>query len=121
MYEDGHGLFGPTVTDDAQACRDLGIGTPDTDQSHRPVQRRPVGGDMLDFLDKVGRRGNDATAHHLVSICPVNLCPADEPSTVTLPYWPPPDPDGGGDGVTIRVLDTGLFEGFADIPLARRG
>jgi subtilisin family serine protease len=118
VYEKGYGLFGPTVTDDAQARREFGIGTPDTDESHRPVQRRPVGGDMLEFLDKVAGRADDATAHHLVSICPVNLCPADEPSTSALPYRPLADPDGGGDGVTIRVLDTGLFDGYADIPVA---
>jgi subtilisin family serine protease len=115
VYEDGHGLFGPTVTDSPQARNDLRIGTPDTDQSDKPVQRRPVHGDMLEFLDKVARRGNDATAHHLVSICPVNLCPADEPATAQQPYWPPYDPDGGGSGVKIQVLDTGLFDGYKNI------
>src|SRR5262245_5488899 len=59
VCEDGHGLFGPNVTDSAQARHDLRIGTPDTDQSDRPVQRRPVQGDMLEFLDKVAKRGND--------------------------------------------------------------
>jgi subtilisin family serine protease len=117
VYEDGHGLFGPTVTGNAQVCRELRLGTPDTDQSDRAVQRRPVHGDMAEFLDQVAGRGNDATAHHLVSICPVNLCPADEPAKAVLPYLPMPDPDGGGDGVTIRVLDTGLFDGYADIPV----
>jgi subtilisin family serine protease len=115
VYEDGHGLFGPTVTDDPQARHDLRIGTPDTDQSDKPVQRRPVQGDMLEFLDKVAQRGNDATAHHLISICPVNLCPADEPSAVDHAYWPPYNPNGGGDGVTIRVLDTGLFDGYKNL------
>jgi subtilisin family serine protease len=115
VYENGHGLFGPTVTDSPQARQDLRIGTPDTDQSDKPVQRRPVYGDMLEFLDKVAGRGNDATAHHLVSICPVNLCPADEPATAQQPYWPPYNPDGGGAGVKIQVLDTGVFDGYKNI------
>ena len=120
VYEDGHGLFGPTVTDSAEARRDLGLGTPDTDQSDRMVQRRPVHGNMLEFLDKVALRANDATAHHLISICPVNLCPADEPMKTGLPYWPQPDPLGGGDDVKIHVLDTGLFKGHEDIPIVAK-
>jgi subtilisin family serine protease len=115
VYEDGHGLFGPTVTDRPQVRHELRLGTADTDQSDKPVQRLPVHGDMLEFLDKVALRGNDATAHHLVSICPVNLCPADEPAAAEQPYWPPYNPDGGGDGVKIRVLDTGLFDGYKNI------
>lgn len=55
--------------------------------------------------------------NHLVSICPVQLCPADEP--VPLPVGashephPPRTFGDGGQGVTVEVPDTGLVPGFA--------
>jgi subtilisin family serine protease len=53
-----------------------------------------------------------ASPNQLVSITPVNMCPADEPHPVPpqTPPWPPPNDAGpGGEGVRILVIDTGLF------------
>jgi hypothetical protein len=61
-----------------------------------------------------GRLGRGVALNHLVSICPVNLCPADEPQPV--PAGAPPLPawrdDDGGRGVFVKVIDTGLAEGY---------
>ena len=50
--------------------------------------------------------------NHLVSIAPVNLCPADEPVPVARDAepWPPRVLDPGvGQGIDILVVDTGLI------------
>ncbi|GAA4432621.1 S8/S53 family peptidase [Actinokineospora soli] len=72
-------------------------------------------------------RPDAVTPNHLVSICPVQLCPADEP--VPLPVsgsqepYPPRTLGTGGLGVRVEVIDTGLVPGYevghewlADIP-----
>jgi Subtilase family len=55
--------------------------------------------------------------NHLLSICPVNLCPGDEPMPV--PPAAPPKPawnEGSMDGqhATVRVIDTGMADGWRD-------
>ena len=66
-----------------------------------------------------------ASPNHLVSIAPVNLCPAGEPRPVppVTPLWPYPDPGPAGvagapgAGVSVLVIDTGFQPGFAtDLP-----
>lgn len=57
-----------------------------------------------------------ATPVHVVSICPVQMCPSDEP--VPLPPGshephPPRRPGVGGQDVVVDVLDTGLEPDFA--------
>jgi subtilisin family serine protease len=58
-----------------------------------------------------------AGPNHVVSITPVNMCPADEPVPVDRDAqpWPPrvTDPAAGA-GIRILVVDTGLFPGFLD-------
>ena len=55
--------------------------------------------------------------NHLVSISPVNLCPADEPVPVAVDAqpWPPRVPDMSvGAGIEILVIDTGMPADFLD-------
>ena len=73
--------------------------------------------DAVRRLDGIGalRRGMTAP-NHLMSICPVNLCPADEPFPLpadAVPV-PPPNPGSAGHGVRVLVIDTGLIDRFAD-------
>lgn len=66
-------------------------------------------------LDGAGLTGM-ATPNHLVSICPVNLCPGAEPTPMpanTVPM-PPAGPAGAGDGVRVEVVDTGLITNYRD-------
>ncbi|MCG8927429.1 S8/S53 family peptidase [Lentzea sp. CC55] len=84
------------------------------------IHRYRIGGDELvpDAVERVNRefRAGAVTPNHLVSICPVQLCPADEPAPLPVtasqvPY--PPKRDGtGGQGVQVDVLDTGLSPGY---------
>ncbi len=69
-----------------------------------------------------------ASPNHLVSIAPVNLCPAGEPHPVppVTPLWPGPHPEpagapgapgAAGAGVSVLVIDTGFQPDFAaDLP-----
>jgi hypothetical protein len=64
------------------------------------------------------RAGRMASPNHLVSIAPVNLCPAGEPRPVppVTPLWPPRDPQAdvtAGAGVSVLVIDTGFQPDFA--------
>jgi hypothetical protein len=62
-----------------------------------------------------GPAGPVATPNHIVSITPVNMCPADEPVPVAVDAapWPPALTDAAiGAGVTILVVDTGLIDGY---------
>jgi subtilisin family serine protease len=55
------------------------------------------------------------TPHHLVSITPVDMCPADEPVPVQryAAPWPEQSIDtGAGDGIEILVVDTGMVRGY---------
>jgi subtilisin family serine protease len=70
-----------------------------------------------------------ASPNHLVTIAPVNLCPAGEPHPVTpgTPLWPPypqpqhetpgvsgtPGTPAAGTGVSVLIIDTGLQADFA--------
>ena len=57
-----------------------------------------------------------ATPNHLMSICPVQLCPADEPAPLAVTGSQEPFParryGTGGQGVAVDVLDTGLVDDF---------
>jgi hypothetical protein len=65
--------------------------------------------------------GKAAGPNYLMSIAPVNLCPADEPRPVVpgTPLWPYPDPGtvgtpgAAGAGVSVLIIDTGLQTDFA--------
>jgi subtilisin family serine protease len=58
-----------------------------------------------------------ATPNHLLSICPVVLCPASEPEEVSADALPDPGiGDGGGQGVYIYIADTGLLDSAHDHP-----
>lgn len=81
--------------------------------SQRDEHGKPGGGG--------GSPGRLASPNHLVSIAPVNLCPAGEPRPVppVTPLWPHPDPGvpgaagAAGGGVSVLVVDTGFQPDFA--------
>jgi subtilisin family serine protease len=55
------------------------------------------------------------TPHHLLSITPVAICPADEPVPVQRyeAPWPERSMDmAAGEGIEILVVDTGMVHGF---------
>jgi len=82
----------------------------------RDPQRDP----MPDVVERIKRRpANDTTPNHLMSICDVNMCPADEPFPMpaNAELWPSQEPGDGGAGVDIRVIDTGLVKCHEEIPL----
>jgi subtilisin family serine protease len=113
VYEDQYGLVTREVANDADARRQLNLEDPDPSRVHDPVQRVKINGPMPQFFDNVRRRGQpDVSPHHLVSICDVNLCPAGEPLPTDRPYQPLLDPEGDGNGVSIRVVDTGLIKDY---------
>jgi subtilisin family serine protease len=59
------------------------------------------------------------TPNHLVSITPVNVCPADEPVPVAVDAqpWPPVVPDpSAGDRIHILVVDTGMVPDYVTDP-----
>jgi subtilisin family serine protease len=91
---------------------------PDEPRVVHGVARVHVGRDAPAFA----RRTPVAHPNHLVTITPVNSCPADEP---TLPppsgrpgrsvLTPPRHPDeGAGQGVDVLVVDTGLVPDYRD-------
>jgi hypothetical protein len=53
-----------------------------------------------------------ATPNHVLSICPVHTCPANEPEEVPADAAPDPGvcPGDHGSGVYIHVIDTGLLD-----------
>jgi hypothetical protein len=57
-----------------------------------------------------------ATPHHVVSITPVDMCPADEPVPPLVAGaqpWPPRNPDNtAGAGITVLVIDTGVIPDY---------
>ncbi len=64
-----------------------------------------------------------ATPNHIVSICHVNLCPADEPVSIlgnplSIAHEGRPDPplrnEMYGQGVSVKVIDTGLVTNWRD-------
>ena len=65
--------------------------------------------------EPAGQRRSMVTPNHLVSIAPVNLCPAGEPRPVppVTPLWPEPQPTMTGEGISVFVIDTGFQEDFA--------
>src|SRR6266702_1620909 len=72
--------------------------------------------DAVNRLNQMPSLRDKAAVNHLVSICPVELCPADEP--VPLPVNANQDPypaavaGDGGTGVSVTVVDTGRFTGY---------
>jgi subtilisin family serine protease len=60
---------------------------------------------------------NVTSPHYLVSIAPVNLCPADEPDPLPsfTPVWPPAVSGPSCAGVKVLVVDTGLPLGVQEI------
>ena len=83
-----------------------------SDSAHVPTEARRLN-QMV--------HGEVAAPNYLVSITPVNLCPADEPKPVTpgTALWPYPDPGtvgqpgAAGSGVSVLIIDTGLQTDFA--------
>jgi subtilisin family serine protease len=79
-----------------------------------------IGENVVDAVNRLNGLGlrpeRVATPNHLMSICPTQMCPADEP--VPLPIgasqepYPPRTTGTGGEGVQVDVLDTGLVPGF---------
>jgi hypothetical protein len=59
-----------------------------------------------------------ASPNHVLSICPVHTCPADEPSEVPAGSAPDPGVWAGdhGSGVYIHVIDTGLLDDASTHP-----
>lgn len=71
--------------------------------------------DLMERLKKIPEvPQNAALPNHLVSICPVCLCPAAEPIPAGPTPIPPPVGGDGGRGVRVEVIDTGVFDGFRD-------
>lgn len=71
--------------------------------------------DAVTRLNKMDSLRGKAAVNHFLSICPVELCPADEP--VPLPVDTPPLPypaqvAHGGANVHVTVVDTGQFTGY---------
>jgi subtilisin family serine protease len=62
-----------------------------------------------------GLRRDIVRPNHLVSVCPLNMCPADEPAPVAYDATPVPPPAAGtgGSGVHVDIIDTGLMAGHA--------
>jgi hypothetical protein len=82
-------------------------------------QRAPVEADRLNqrlATEDPGRAGRPVISpNHLIGIAPVTACPADEPKPVPRDTSPwPPARGGGGAGVQVLVVDSGLFPGFED-------
>ncbi len=82
--------------------------------------RVPAEVDRLNWLSRSDQEspGRLASPNHLVSIAPVNLCPAGEPRPVppVTPLWPLPGPQTdvtAGAGVSVLVIDTGFQPDFA--------
>jgi hypothetical protein len=82
-----------------------------------PLVVLPISGltavQAIERLEKIKR--GVARPNHLFSICPVNLCPAEEPypvpaSTVPQPVLDPAPGPGVGHDVQLRVIDTGLID-----------
>ncbi len=80
-----------------------------------------IGEDAIAAIDRLNAVGslktNVVRPNHLMSICPVQMCPADEPVPVPVgaseePHPPRTAGDGGRD-VRVEVLDTGLVPNFA--------
>lgn len=71
--------------------------------------------DAVNRLNQLESLRDKASVNHLVSICPVELCPADEPVPLPVdasqdPY--PPVTGAGGKDVSVTVVDTGRFTGY---------
>ncbi|MGE5830460.1 MAG: S8/S53 family peptidase [Micromonosporaceae bacterium] len=114
VYEKDTLLVTQETANDRAARAHLGFGTPDEDDGW-PVKRVPVRS-TEDVLAKLAPYGGAATLNHLMSICDVNLCPADEPDPVPADTEPEPWPadSQGGEGVYVRVVDTGLIPGYEE-------
>jgi subtilisin family serine protease len=72
---------------------------------------------MANENDGKAPTGYSATPNHLVSITPVNMCPADEPVPVDVDAqpWPPLVTDPSvGQGIEILVIDTGVIPHYID-------
>jgi subtilisin family serine protease len=67
--------------------------------------------ETLDHLDEVLGEGK-AAPNHILSICPVSMCPADEPVPAPAGAAPYPGvgPVAAGQGTSIHVIDTGLVD-----------
>jgi subtilase family protein len=71
---------------------------------------------VVDTLTMKYRLIGKVGLNNLLSICPVAMCPADEPGPIrpypaTLPY-PPPGSDDAGHHVSVRLVDVGLSPGW---------
>ncbi|GAA3450509.1 S8/S53 family peptidase [Dactylosporangium matsuzakiense] len=107
-------------TDDAAARSRLNARTDVATETAHGIMRVPINGEVL------AARAADVSPNHLVTITPVNSCPADEPSlpargrggpapALTPPVHPDPE---AGRGVDVLVVDTGLvpqFEEFTQV------
>lgn len=75
----------------------------------------PAGSTVLDVIPELNQAFGPRmfAPNHLMSICPVNLCPGDEPlpppSVQPKPRYVAGD---AGRGVSVRVIDTGLVNGY---------
>jgi hypothetical protein len=107
------------VTEELGRARHLGGGTiqPARNEATGDVVLLDIGDrrvlETLDHLDEVIGEGR-AAPNHILSICPVSLCPADEPVPVPAAVAPDPGvgPAGAGLGKSIHVIDTGLVDDF---------
>lgn len=77
------------------------------------------GRSVVETIDDLNGRGLGpvASPNHLLSICPGQMCPADEPAPLgpSVSHLPnPPLRTAGGAGVHVDVLDTGLASSFLD-------
>lgn len=84
--------------------------------THIPTEVRRINGAAQRDMP-AGQRRSMVTPNHMISIAPVNLCPAGEPYPVTsgTPLWPDPQPTTAtaGAGISVFVIDTGFQEDVA--------
>ena len=82
--------------------------------THIPTEVRRINGAAQRDMP-AGQRRSMVTPNHMISIAPVNLCPAGEPYPVTsgTPLWPDPQP-------TTATAGAGGYRSSSSIPASRR-
>ncbi|WP_433210184.1 S8/S53 family peptidase [Dactylosporangium sp. CS-047395] len=120
LMEPGHVLARKGPGEEAVRAR-LAVRDEEVREAHGVV-RFPVPGDVSEFA----RTNTETRPNHLVTITPVNSCPADEPTippynrSRPLALTPQRHPDeSAGQGVEVLVVDTGLVPQYQEFDTLR--